>query len=591
MNVREEILDYINRNELTGALLLTGQWGCGKSYLVKEIAKELNDSKKAAVATISLFGLDSVSAINKRVKDEYTSFLLDFLGKKAKKLSKAITTVAKDSITVASVAAEGNPALSAASQGLSAVINYDLLGFVEIKNTVGKKDNERKFVLAFDDLERNNLAKKDLLGAINEYVENKQIRVIIVADEERIQGEEYKEYKEKLISRTIKMSADYGALIEQIIENYSETVTGYTHFLAENQALLKQVFTESKSNNLRTLKSAIADFERIYAAWLETGISSDNMKWALYTFAAEVFDSKAPPVENHNQNKKGDLFFLEKRDVQYANKGKYSSSFYAFGKWINSGIWSKESFAEELKRKYEEVERSPLDRLLLYSFWSLEQKDIDEGLPPAVDLAYKGELSREDMISLLAAIHALKKNSITLPCEVDYRKLSDGFDQRIKKVKRGEICEPRCHRFVTGDQIDDEAHELYKRIEKMEDMISAWDNRRLFIAYLRSEDELSSYSLKGLYIEEFDDELLDLFKKQYCCACNEDKRDCALALLGLVFDSTSYSTKENFANSRRNFEKLIKWLSTQNGRDSIATIINKSFISQIQESRIMQMGL
>ena len=80
MNIKEEILDYINCNQVTGALLLTGPWGCGKSYLIKEIARELNENKQAAIAVISLFGLDSVSAINKRVKDEYNTFKLGSMG-------------------------------------------------------------------------------------------------------------------------------------------------------------------------------------------------------------------------------------------------------------------------------------------------------------------------------------------------------------------------------------------------------------------------------------------------------------------------------------------------------------------------------
>ena len=79
MDVKTEILDYIKSPETTGALLLTGKWGCGKSYLIKEIAKELNENKTAAVAIVSLFGLDSVTAINKRVKDEYISFKLEEL--------------------------------------------------------------------------------------------------------------------------------------------------------------------------------------------------------------------------------------------------------------------------------------------------------------------------------------------------------------------------------------------------------------------------------------------------------------------------------------------------------------------------------
>ena len=209
MKVKEEIYDYIYRNETAGALLFTGQWGCGKSYLIKEMAKELNRVKGPAIAVISLFGLDSVAAINKRVKEEYTGFVIGSLGKAAKNISKAMGKVTKDSLEVASIATNGNPSLSAASQGLSAAMNYDLLGFVEVKNTVGKGNKSRRFVLVFDDLERSYLPKKDLLGTLNEYVENKHIKVIIVADEEKIDGKEYKEYKEKLISRTIRMTADY----------------------------------------------------------------------------------------------------------------------------------------------------------------------------------------------------------------------------------------------------------------------------------------------------------------------------------------------------------------------------------------------
>ena len=81
MDIQGEILEYINRNETTGALLLTGKWGCGKSYLVKKIAKDQDEGKKAAMAIVSLFGLDSVAAINKSVKDKYLGFQLGALDK------------------------------------------------------------------------------------------------------------------------------------------------------------------------------------------------------------------------------------------------------------------------------------------------------------------------------------------------------------------------------------------------------------------------------------------------------------------------------------------------------------------------------
>jgi len=42
MNVRNEIENYISTNENNGALLITGKWGCGKTYLLRQIADDLN---------------------------------------------------------------------------------------------------------------------------------------------------------------------------------------------------------------------------------------------------------------------------------------------------------------------------------------------------------------------------------------------------------------------------------------------------------------------------------------------------------------------------------------------------------------------
>ena len=61
--------------------MLTGKWGCGKSYLVKKIAEDQEKEKKAAMAIVSLFGLDSIAAINKSVKDKYLGFQLGALYK------------------------------------------------------------------------------------------------------------------------------------------------------------------------------------------------------------------------------------------------------------------------------------------------------------------------------------------------------------------------------------------------------------------------------------------------------------------------------------------------------------------------------
>ena len=47
MNIKNEIREFINADENNGALLITGSWGCGKSYLVKSLVNDFNQGKKA----------------------------------------------------------------------------------------------------------------------------------------------------------------------------------------------------------------------------------------------------------------------------------------------------------------------------------------------------------------------------------------------------------------------------------------------------------------------------------------------------------------------------------------------------------------
>ena len=582
MNIESEILDYINCNENTGALLLTGPWGCGKSYLMKQIAKDLNQEKAAAIAVISLFGLDSISAINKRVKDEYISLKLGTLGKSARKLSKKLAILVKDGLAVAGSAAPGVTGLAAASQGLSSALSYDLFGFFDVQSTIGNNDSKRKFVIVFDDLERCDInSKKDILGAINNFVENKQIKVIVIADEDKIDGDDYREYKEKLISRTLYMTADYDSIIENISANYAEAADGYRDFLKENADLIKSVFAESRTSNIRMLKTILADFERVYAAWTKFGFAIEYMPWALYTFGAEVYLSKAPDKDGKPAPKRDLLFFTNEGDDQYPNIGKYHSSFITTKQWITSGTWNAALFTEELKRKYAETDMSPLDRFLTYGFWDMQQEDIDVGLPQAVSLAYAGELSKDSVITLIQKIHALNEYSIAIPVQIDYQLVEDGLEKRLLKIRNGKLEDPASHLIIKESQFDAGASHLAKSLNRFDNRIESANNREKFIQYLNDRGSTSNYSILNLNMEEFDDELFSIFCMEYRLSNNIDRKNIALALLDLSFYSSEYSTQENMQHTTVNFVKLIDFLKALDDTDSIAKLINISISDKI----------
>ena len=582
MNIESEILDYINCNENTGALLLTGPWGCGKSYLMKQIAKDLNQEKAAAIAVISLFGLDSISAINKRVKDEYISLKLGTLGKSARKLSKKFAILVKDGLAVAGSAAPGVTGLAAASQGLSSSLSYDLFGFFDVQSTIGNNDSKRKFVIVFDDLERCDInSKKDILGAINNFVENKQIKVIVIADEDKIDGDDYREYKEKLISRTLCLTADYDSIIENISANYAEAADGYRDFLKENADLIKSVFVESRTSNIRMLKTILADFERVYAAWTKFGFAIEYMPWALYTFGAEVYLSKAPDKDGKPAPKRDLLFFTNEGDDQYPNMGKYHSSFITIKQWITSGTWNEAQFTDELKRKYTKRDETPLDRFLTYGFWDMQQEDIDVGLPQAVSLAYAGELSKDSVITLIQKIHALNEYNIAIPVQIDYQLVEDGLEKRLLKIRNGKLEDPASHLIIKESQFDAGASHLAKSLNRFDNRIESANNREKFIQYLNDRGSTSNYSILNLNMEEFDDELFSIFCMEYRLSNNIDRKNIALALLDLSFYSSEYSTQENMQHTTENFVKLIDFLKALDDTDSIAKLINTSISDKI----------
>ena len=106
MNVTSEIKSYIELKETCGALLLTGKWGCGKSYIMHQLADSLNGEDQYAVAIVSLFGVQSIEELDKKVKEailyvrtinksenDSSSNKVSALIKNAKKLSSELSDV------------------------------------------------------------------------------------------------------------------------------------------------------------------------------------------------------------------------------------------------------------------------------------------------------------------------------------------------------------------------------------------------------------------------------------------------------------------------------------------------------------------
>lgn len=588
MNIKEEIIDFIFAKENNGALLVTGQWGCGKSHLVKQISEDLNKTEEYYISVISLFGIENIATLNHCVKEAYLDANTGFWGKTARKVGKVVAETAKEGTGVAATATSflAGPAsaiLSGVSQGISSLMSINAFDLIAVKNIIER--DGRKFVLIFDDFERCTIDKIDLLGAINEYCENKKIKTIIVCDETHIKHKQYSEFKEKIISRTLRLQPNYSDIISSIIEAYEETVDGYKAFLSSNTPLICQVFFESGHENLRTLKSYIFDFERIYAVWLKSEVSTDQMPQVLYAFGVIQFEYKAG---KYNKSKEYGYLFAETKDKEKYSKLISGYQFRALQQWIVEGIWDENLFIDSIKRVFSPDAVTYYQLFLNYDFWNLDDEIIAQGLPDALDFAYAGGLSCSDIISLLQRIYSIEKYGITLPCAVDYDKIYAGFKIRETAIKNGNIEEPKNSTFIdpeTVKKLCGQAQTLYAEIEMMSERKIAWKNRLEFIKFIKSPISSNTSSLRHASMVSFDDELLDIFISSYKSASNSDKREMYRVLSALSFDYRAVSTPEDINVTVNNLNILITKLDEleKTEKDSFCKVIIKETIKYIPE--------
>lgn len=163
----KEIEKFYESRKYDYALMINGQWGCGKTYFVKEeLIKHFdNHEKKPDTLYISLYGINDVKDVSDTLllKRLAQKFKLDGINSKVFQVSKYFVGNA-----IWTLLNRYNISTKKGRKELEALVNYD--------NTI----------VIFDDLERCNCDVNQILGFINNFVEHSKATVIVVANEEEI---------------------------------------------------------------------------------------------------------------------------------------------------------------------------------------------------------------------------------------------------------------------------------------------------------------------------------------------------------------------------------------------------------------------
>ena len=224
----EHVLAHYRTLEEPGyAVLVTGPWGVGKSYQVRQA---LPGDRSYWV---SLFGLRSREEIHAALVSSAWDggAAVAGIAEKAKALGEGMGGAAR--------------LLGAAPAFASAMLERSI-------------DYDRPIV--FDDLERCAMPLSETLGVLNDYVERRGCRVIVIAHDEKI-IEELQGRREKLFGRTIRVEPQTEQAFDVFIARIADDRP--RRLVAEHRSSIKTAFEASEAASLRVLRHVTEDLGRL----------------------------------------------------------------------------------------------------------------------------------------------------------------------------------------------------------------------------------------------------------------------------------------------------------------------------------------
>ena len=276
--------------------MLTGPWGTGKSYYIQNELKPFLEKKENgghSCVIVSLYGLKDTAEISKSI----------YLGTRMKFL-----TAASEKSTTVTFAGE------TIIKGIAGAFGVDLsVSERSLKRLYASVNLTGKLVV-LEDLERSGIDILEVLGYVNNLVEQDGVKVLLVANEEeliqytplkvstkadlertemldRITGHRdrlftdstiaYLKVKEKTISDTIEFEEDYQTAIREIVQMFdNETLNKFSTIESIKDIL--DIMSHCQSYNLRSFIFACQKTNDIFSSLDEKYLSDENFVQAVF---------------------------------------------------------------------------------------------------------------------------------------------------------------------------------------------------------------------------------------------------------------------------------------------------------------------
>ncbi len=605
----ESIEEYVRKPYTDYAIMINGEWGSGKTHFWNnKLRKRLEVIKNKAGKTyktiyISLYGINSIEEISKKIFLETNPVLTKTLKKFAENTDgNVIPEYVKTGVDIA-----------------------NLYGTMQVDG--GKIDFAKMFttddkILCFDDLERANIDIIDILGYINNFVEHDGIKTILICNEKELaikfknnniemktliatlmlekegkgkktelvdtleepvankleekvesifdRANAYERIKEKLVGECFEYVPEYSYILSGMIMRYDYNKL-FEKFLKMEIATIINTFNKTNTRNLRVLKHALNDFERIYDNVTREypNVSNDMLKTILIFTIAISFEIKVGNVVKakfssvkSNEEYKSILFtsnimsdssqyYLREFDTRYFLNCKEEYRFFKFVEmYVRTRMFDEKQFKEDMKKALNKKERKndPLYlKIIDGSYWKMSDIDFEITATKVLDSVKAGEVPSSEYTRLFGVykqLHDLKLIDAMTIDELSNRFLL-GF--KIALTKQTDV-------IVTDDE--------YEGLDSTDEIIRkfAEDCRD---AKLQYSENLEKDKVADLFKKLIDD--VDLFYKEVVSEFSNvaifEKYDMEL-LYDRLLKITNYDMYNfiSIVNSRyENNKKLLKF--------------------------------
>ena len=444
--IKQIIVDYILKEKNNYAILLDGDWGSGKTFFIKnKIIPKIYDETKKKSIYISLYGINDIKEIDRQIYFEI------------------IEKIAPENNKINFIKKCGNVCITGYKVVNKAIFKnkFPMVNSEDITSIISLFSNIKNYILIFDDLERCNIQPNIVLGYINRFVEHKNCKCIIVANQKEIamdnildniemkylvaldkrikfqdkkkdilsqafwtkneetdvieasdlrnrieeifnENIQYEQIKEKLIGNTIYYKPNLDDVLKNIIENDIEEKK-IKNFIFKYSKEIIRLLEDERHINIRTLRIAIDKFAKIMNIVKDIRIDGNELlkeisyNMLMYTVISTVKNKTGQKEQYWEKNS-------EYSDIYVGRKRIVAFKF--IDGLVNNGALNKENvenvindYIENLKMEGSNL-NDPLNKLREY--WELEDEVIINNIKELIDKLERNEYKLEQYPNIIA---------------------------------------------------------------------------------------------------------------------------------------------------------------------------------------------